>query len=262
MVKKDLKSKINDKDNQIPDNCILVITENDEYSQSTKLILDSLKNVKRRDWFVSHAYLCLPLVIGNQYGFIIKTLFDIYAEWNGGENASDVKVNIINNLTEEQRALEGHQIISSHFGMGTFTIQNRFHFRTPPGINLMTINPPNFYIDGLQHMTGIIETDNLRRDFTFNLKLTCPGKMVHIKAGTPVGCILPIQRYFVDKFKTIPAEDIFSNELIEQEREIGREFGEERQKDDLNKKRHAGRRYFEGEDVRGNKFKDHQKRVD
>ena len=54
--------------------------------------------------------------------------------------------------------------------MGVVTIQNRFTFRTPPDVNLMTINPPNYWIDGIQHMTGVIETDNLRRDFTFNLK--------------------------------------------------------------------------------------------
>tara|TARA_Y100001970_G_scaffold121071_1_gene150157 strand:+ start:43433 stop:44218 length:786 start_codon:yes stop_codon:yes gene_type:complete len=254
--------RINDPDHLIGEHDIVLITENDEYASSTENIIEDLKSNKRRDWFSSHAYLCLPLVIGNQYGFIVKTLFDFYAEWNGGDNPGDTKIEVIDNQTEKQRELKGHQMINSHFGLGIITVQNRFHFRTAKGINLMTINPPNFFIDGIQHLTGVIETDNLRRDFTFNLKLTCPGKVVHVKAGTPVGCILPVERYFVDKFKIIDAKKIFELELIEEERNIGKEFGKEREIEDKDKKRGAGRRYFEGEDVRGIKFDDHQKRLD
>ncbi len=260
MIEKE--KRINDSENLIPSDTLLVVSESEEYKNSIEKILQPLKGNRRRDWFSSHAYLCLPLVIGNQYGFVIRTLFEFYAEWNGGESPKDIKLEIFDNLNREQREIKGHQMITSHFGSGIITIQNRFHFRTPNGINLITINPPNFFIDGIQHLTGVIETDNLRRDFTYNLKLTCPKKAVHIPAGTPVGCVLPIERHFVDKFTLTYAEEIFDKDLIENERQIGKEFGEERNIEDKNKTRHAGRRYFEGKDVRGNVFKDHQKRLD
>ena len=179
----------------VPKNKLVIIPESNEFSNSNELIVQSLKGNLKRDWFIKHAYFCLPLVIGNQYGFGIKSLKTFKVKWNGGVSASDVVVEIL-----DEGDNPNHQSISSHFGMGTITIQNRFTFRTPPDINLMTINPPNQFIDGIHHMTGVVETDNLRRDFTFNLKITRPNTEIIINKGDLVGCVLPIPRHFVDKF--------------------------------------------------------------
>ncbi|SVC51050.1 uncharacterized protein METZ01_LOCUS303904, partial [marine metagenome] len=43
---------------------LLVVSESEEYKNSIEKILQPLKGNRRRDWFSSHAYLCLPLVIG------------------------------------------------------------------------------------------------------------------------------------------------------------------------------------------------------
>ena len=59
---------------QVPENKIVTIPENDIFNNSMELIVESFKGNKKRDWFVKHAYFCLPLVIGNQYGFGIKSL--------------------------------------------------------------------------------------------------------------------------------------------------------------------------------------------
>lgn len=241
----------------VPEFTLLTISENETYETSPAVVLQSFKGNIKRDWFVNHAYWCLPLTIGNQYGFGIKSLRSFTVEWNGGDTQRDVVVSFLDEEDEPQ----GKQHISSHFGMGTFTVQNRFTFRTPPGVNLMTINPPNYWIDGIQHMTGVIETDNLRRDFTFNLRVTRKNHLVQINKGDFIGCVIPIPRHFVDRFELKTEKEILTPEEIAEERQAMRDFGVERSGADRHKPHGNGRRYFNGEDVYGNKFPDHQKRI-
>ena len=241
---------------QVPENKIITICEHEQYENSNDLILQSLKGELKRDWFVKHAYFCLPLVIGNQMGFVIKSQKTFTVEWNGKDAVGHTKVEILDHGDNP-----GIQNISSHFGMGTVTIQNRFTFRTPPGVNLMTINPPNHFIDGITHMTGVIETDNLRRDFTFNLKVTRPNHKITINKGDYIGCIIPTPRYFIDGFDLEKGEDVFTKEQIEEERKAMKDFGIERQIEDRKKPHGNGRRYFNGEDVYGCPFSDHQKKI-
>lgn len=62
-------------------------------------------------------------------------------------------------------------------------------------------NPMNMFIDGLTNMNGVIETDNIKRDFTFNLKVTRPHHLIRINKGDIIASFLPIQRYFVDPYE-------------------------------------------------------------
>lgn len=241
---------------QVPENKIVTICESSGFENSNELIILPLKGENKRDWFIKHAYFCLPLVIGNQMGFGIKSLKTFSVEWDGGDAQNNTKVDIL-----EHGEFPSHQHISSHFGMGTVTIQNRFTFRTPPGVNLMTINPPNYWIDGIQHMTGIVETDNLRRDFTFNLKITRKNQKIIINKGELIGCVIPTPRYFIDSFSLERGEDIFTKEQIEEERTAMKDFGNERATIDKTKPHGNGRRYFNGEDVYGCPFHDHQKKL-
>jgi hypothetical protein len=244
---------INDKDNLIPENSIVIVPQYDRYYNSVHEIIVPMKGRIKRDWFNSHAYLCLPLVIANQYGFGIRSLYDFEVEWNGGPSNTDV--NIFCNEKQSE------QIVSSHFGLGTITIQNRFHFRTPLGINLMTMNPPNMFIPGLYNLNGVVETDNLRRDFTFNLKIAIPNTRVKIKKGEIISCILPIQRFSVENYEIKLAKDILSTEAIEEERRVIKKFTKERSSVDKEKPHSAGRRYYDGVDPDGNKFYNHQKKI-
>jgi hypothetical protein len=218
---------------------------------------ESLVGNKWREWFSDHAYLCLPLTIGNQYGFVVKSNHAFDITWNGGRGIDATTVNMGEDFNDDWHG----QQIESHFGDGIVTIQNGFTLRTSDKINLMTINPPNYFIDGLAHMTGVVECDNLRRDFTFNLKLTRKDYTVSIKKGDWIGCFIPVPRYFVENHEMIDAKDYLSPKVIEEERQISKAFGEERMGDDLKKSHKAGRRYFNGEDVYDNKFTDHQKRI-
>lgn len=236
----------------------MAIPEQPIFNALPSQVVEPLKGHFKRDWFVQHAYLCPPLILGNEHGFIVKSLYNFRAKWNGGEWLDATEIEVL----DENYEREKHQCITSHFGMGVVTIQNRFTFRTEPGVNLITINPPNFYIDGIQHMTGVIETDNLRRDFTFNLKITRLNEWVNISKGTPIGCVLPYPRHFIDKFEFKNALDVITPEEIATEQQVMRDFGKERAEVDMFKQNKVGRRYHNGEDVYGNKFREHQKRLD
>jgi hypothetical protein len=249
-------SKINDEDNLVPENTILIVTEADIWDSSVSEILYPLKGVSKRDWFVKHAYFCLPLVTGNQYGFAIKSAYDFEVIWNGGETPKDLTVTV-----NGDEGNKGKQIISSHFGMGVITVQNRFHFRTPLGVNMMTMDAPNVIMPYFRNMTGVVETDNLRRDFTFNIRVTVPNVKIQVKKGDIISCVMPIPRFFVDKFTIKMAKDVVSEQIIKNERQHAHDLGLERSGPDKDKPGGNGRRYHNGIDVYGNKFYKHQKSI-
>lgn len=243
---------INKNDRLVPDKTVLIVPNKGIPKEHINSLIEPLASRKKREWFNPHFYYCLPLNVGNRYGFIVKAERDFTAFWNGNPNPTDV-------LIKDNRGPEHHQIIDGHFGEGIITIQNPWHYRTAPGINLMTITPPNFPQHGIMHMTGVIETDNLRRDFTFNLKITKPNIYVEFKKGDPVGAFIPIPRYYADKFSLSYADEFFSEEEIDLEHKTGAEFGRQRAGEDQQKTHAAGRKYFEGIDAWGNEFPDHQR---
>lgn len=255
---------INDPGHEVPKNTIVVIPSNPVASGSLvtndtfyEEIVEPLAGKPKRDWWNAHFYYCLPINIGNQYGFAIKSLWDFDAVWDGtSENDNDITITMLSKDYDAEK-----QYIGSGFSEGVLTIQNPFHMRTPPGINLMTIQPPNYGIPGTYSMTGVIETDNIRRDFTFNLKLTDPGRTISIRKGDWLGAFIPIPRYFVDSFVMQPASNIFNDELILNEIADGQELSRQRNNEDMEKPHHSGRKYFNGEHANGCPFPDHQKRV-
>ena len=244
----------------VPDNTIAVIPNATGYTELYEDIIEPLHGKFKRDWFVKHAYYCLPLVIGNQYGFLIKSLYDFNILWNGGTDAGNLTIEFLTAKDTVDRLFSTQSVIS-HFGMGTVTIQLGFSIRTPPGINTYVGSPPNIFVDGIGYLTAVVETDNLRRDFTFNIKATRKNRIIKIKKGDPLGFFMPYPRHFIDKFTLQNAYDLFDSDLVAQEQQCARDFGTERSTTDRLKPNQNGRRYFNGEDIYGNKFADHQKRL-
>ena len=205
-------SFMDESQNLIPNNTIVIFTEpKDGYltPEQTKALIR--RPSKKRDWFSPNFYRCLPLSIGNQYGFEILAPFSFNAIWDGCDTRDAVTFTFFESREDLKNK---HPHVSSHFGHGIITFELSWTFRTPKGINLITINPPNHIIPNITVMTGVIETDNLQRDFTINLKIQEPHRLVSIKAGEPIVTILPIPRYFQDKFKLDFAEDIMTEEQI------------------------------------------------
>lgn len=220
------------------------------------LFLRPLNTDHKRDWFTSHFYKCLPLSIGNMQGFVFSLPYDFSVFWNGGNEKNDVIVEIGNEIAQ----YKGLNFIypTSEFGHGIFTIHFPITLKTPPGVNLMTIAPPNFLLPGLSPMTGVVESDNIRFSFTLNIRLDFPNLKYKILKNTPLMGIIPIPRYFCDSFELKNAYDIFNKNTVEEEMIVVNEHGKSRDFDNLKSQYVADKIYYSGKDVRGNKFKDHQ----
>lgn len=216
-----------------------------------------LNTTRKRDWFRSDFYKCLPLAIGNMQGFVFISPFEFDVMWNGGPEVNDVFFRFYEDEKYFQDKL--HVSVGAHFGNGVMTISLPVILKTPPQVNLMTISPPNFPLPGLSPLTGVIETDNLRYTFTLNIKIDIPNAWIKIKAGSPLVGIIPIPRYFCDQFELIDGSVVLNEEDVEEERIVAKEHDRVRNflsNSDLKDK--YDRTYFLGKDIRGNKFKDHQ----
>ena len=84
-----------------------------------------------RDWMddpsARHAYRCLPLMIANQSGWIVRSPIAFSVRWNGGNWVDDVTVKLPRGRRDAR--------ICSHFGEGVVTLILPYLFRTPRGIN-------------------------------------------------------------------------------------------------------------------------------
>ena len=125
-----------------------------------------------------HPYRCLPLSMANTTGWEILCPFGFTAEWNGGPAQSDITI------TPDRHQPEMDHFVTSHFSRGVLTMHPQYLFRTPPGWGMMCSGSPNHVKDGIQPLSGLIETDWLPFPFTMNWMFTRPGK-VRFEKGEP-----------------------------------------------------------------------------
>lgn len=256
---------INDVGNEVPKNTIMFLHTNRYRKERHNLseIIEPLAGQPKRDWFDDNFYRCLPLTIANQYGFVLKSALDLTIKWDG-----DVEHEVEILFDETSEYFRGNDPLSiqqflGNFKNGIMSIVNFCNLRTPPGINLMVIQPPNMINNpDLFVMSGVIETDNLRSVFTFNLRVLTPNKEIKIKRGDPIAAFIPIPRYFVENFELKSAEEYFDQDTLDSEhKQLELFFWERHVLDAVTKKYGSGRRYYQGIHHDDSKFKDHQKKI-
>lgn len=227
-----------------------------EFDMNYDSFLKPLNLDHKRDWFDANFYRCLPLSIGNMQGFSFSLPFSFEVLWNGGKRPEDLSISVEEDEIKDYLG-KNFVSLSSHFGHGILTVSLPIQLKTPPGVNLMTISPPNFPLSGLSPMTGVVEADNLRFTFTINVKVDVPNARIKIKKDYPIMGIIPIPRYFCDSFKLINADSIFDKNIVEEEMQIVFKHSQART---LTNKNNTGADglYYSGMDIDGNVFKDHQ----
>jgi hypothetical protein len=125
-----------------------------------------------------HPYRCLPLNMANTSGWEILCPIAFTAEWNGGNHQQDIRI------TPDPGYAAYQHTVSSHFSHGVLTFHPGYLFRTPPGWSMWVMGPPNHVKDGIQALSGVVETDWLPFPFTMNWLFTRPGK-VRWEKGEP-----------------------------------------------------------------------------
>jgi hypothetical protein len=137
------------------------------------------------------AYRCLPLDIANVHGWCILNSVPFTAQWNGENGLDAIRI--------EYTDIEGMQMrASSHFGYGILTFHVNGLFRTDPGFDLWVAGPTNMFKDGIQPMSGVIETDWAPSTFTMNWRFTRKHTPIAFERHEPICMFFPVQRGLIE----------------------------------------------------------------
>jgi hypothetical protein len=191
-----------------------------------------------------HPYRCLPLSMANTTGWELLTPMDCTFEWNGGPLKEDIT------LASDRPHPDFHHFAQSHFAGGVITFHPGYLFRTPPGWAVWTSGAPNHIKDGIQALTGLIETDWLPFPFTMNWIFTRPGR-VTFKKGEPFCFITLIEHNRLEAVQPI-LRDMNSDPAFKDQFEAWNtqrgEFNKRLAKGDAETIKQAWQRfYFKGE---------------
>jgi hypothetical protein len=138
---------------------------------------------------------CLPLLVANEAGWVLRNPIAFRATWNGEESPAGIEIDYLDN---EPRPVP----VVSHFGFGVLTWSIPFIFRTSPGYNLLARGPANWPKDGIWPLEGLVETDWAHVNFTMNWKFTRTGASVLFDEGDPFCMIVPQRRGELEAFRT------------------------------------------------------------
>jgi hypothetical protein len=148
-----------------------------------------------RDWMdrTNHgfAYRCLPLNIANAHGWLLLNPIAFVAQWTGSPEVAAVDI--------YTHASDTPLLASSHFGDGVLTFNVNALFRTEPGYDLMVTGPLNQPKDGIQPLTGVVETDWAPFTFTMNWKFTRKHSPIAFERDEPFCMIFPLKRGLVEE---------------------------------------------------------------
>ncbi len=154
----------------------------------------------KREWMeqtpFQGANRCLPLVIANQAGWIIRCPFQFKVTWNGNKTHDSITFDF---SEDEQRA--SRQVLSI-FGFGIISFSIPWLFRTSEGVGLLVRGPTNYYKENMAALDGLVETDWAPYTFTMNWKIVKPRTPVWFRKGDPICMILPYPIAMLEQFKT------------------------------------------------------------
>ena len=138
------------------------------------------------------AYRCLPLNIANAHGWLILNEAPFVAQWTGEDALDAIRIDAM--PTDEAPLLA-----MSHFGHGVLTFSVSGLFRTEPGYDLVVTGPINSVKDGIQPLTGIVETDWSPFTFTMNWLFTRKHTPIAFEHGDPICMIFPVPRNMIEQ---------------------------------------------------------------
>jgi hypothetical protein len=141
----------------------------------------------QRNWMDNtddkHAYKCFPVSLVNTIGWSVSFLEDIEFIWDGISNTEDHHVKVL-------KAPEG--VCNTQRGNATISFYTGLHFKTEEDMSILSIVPPNYFIDGAMPFTSIISTSFFEDAYPVAWRVTRPNEKITIPAGTPVATLIPI----------------------------------------------------------------------
>jgi hypothetical protein len=174
----------------------------------------------RREWMDNStgrfAYRCLPLVMANQLGWVIRTPGTFCVKWSG-------KVGVDALTIQHTEGPEGlRRAVTSHFGHGILTLLLPWIFRTPPGVSLLARGPSNYWVHNAHALEGLVETDWTSTTFTMNWQITAINREVWFRKGTPICMLVPtrvdLAESLVPTFASLSSNPALEREVAEFDR--------------------------------------------
>ncbi len=131
------------------------------------------------------AYKCLPIVMANQAGWVVRIPGGVRATWKGGDGMGEMKIQVVGGPDHFK-----NQVVGT-FGHGIISFTLPWLFRTPEGVGLLVRGVPNTWRAGAVPLEGVVETDWATQAFTMNWRVTTPNKPVVFRAGDPICMLAP-----------------------------------------------------------------------
>ena len=203
---------------------------------------------RERDWMdESHnryAYRCLPLNIANAHGWFVLNNAPFVAVWDGEPGLDAIRI-------EARGGNSTDLLATSHFGQGVITFRVDGIFRTDPGYDLWVGGPTNIIKDGIQPLTGLVETDWIPFTFTMNWRFTRKDNPVAFEHLEPICMIFPIDRRTMGQiqpqFRSLEEDPDLQN-MYEQWADSRREFNKNLMVEGSEARRQKWQKqYFRGE---------------
>jgi hypothetical protein len=149
------------------------------------------------DTFVDrHPYRCLPLTMANTSGWELLCPISFAATWDGGPHNESISFKL------DRPFPEFDDLARSHFSHGVLTFHAGYLFRTPENWSMWVMGPPNHIKDGIQPLTGLVETDWLPFPFTMNWRFTRPGT-IRFEKGEPFCFITLVEDKALETFDLV-----------------------------------------------------------
>ncbi|MFI4896332.1 MAG: DUF6065 family protein [Phycisphaerales bacterium JB059] len=212
----------------------------------------------RRQWMDEfpnrQPYRCLPLNLANQGGWLVRSPVTFSAKWNGKMEPAGLKITFEDDANAD---LLG-KTISSHFGGGILTFALPWLFRTTEGYALWVHGPPNWPMDNLQALEGIVETDWLSMTFTMNWKIMRRNSPVWFRKGDPVCLLTPYPMHLLEAVKPEVVDVRNNPELHRQVVEATKSRAEIIQKNAETGGADWEKKYMRGVDAKGNPVGTHK----
>jgi hypothetical protein len=169
---------------------------------------------------------CLPLVMANQAGWVIRCPVKFKVTWNShkpGPHALSIEF-------AEKAEVYKSQIRSS-FGSGILSFVMPWLFRTSDGYGLMVRGPTNMFREHAAPLDGFVETDWAPYTFTMNWKMLTHMTSIWFNKGDPICQLFPYPMKLLEMVKPSVAS-LDSNPVL---KEDFREFVKARREQQANK---------------------------
>ncbi len=165
----------------------------------------------RREWMDAttgkFAYRCLPLVMANQSGWVVRIPGTVSAKWGGKVGVESLSLRFVDSPPGFER------MALSHFGHGILSFGLPWVFRTPPGIALLVRGPTNHWVTNAHPLDGVVETDWISTTFTMNWQMTARNKEAWFRKGDPICILTPIEIELMERLQP-EIQDLQSNPTL------------------------------------------------